>query len=736
MPLTLIVGSNGTGKTTIIESLKFVISGEEPPLSDCRRNFINNTEKSKKSSDIALIELQFINSAGEHCFAKRSISASGTGKSITPSVASSFKLGKRPWIAIHRQDEWAKTIPMLFNLPNQAILDRVVLCHQDENLWCMGDSSTVKQIFDRIFGCEQYKNEIKHIDAEIKASNAEVTICERDLIRLKEKVERKRSLRGDIDELASELKLIIAESKDLDEKIHVSSSEKKVYSDEIKRFETKDREKRLLESKADDLRQRNNVLRQSLREPLVDLKEVSNQELEEKIKSHQTLVATSKKRQLESRESIIRLRTEIKRLESKKSGIQVKGLSLVSGNLSKMNTIVNRMKPSADVTTLETLINSTTDIVTELMKQMTINDGIQWDEDDGKSDKIEQLDAAIEAKNEEISEITKNQNFMSDDLSKSFETYEEYMKNVQIRSIMQQIDEVHKKIESLNAHDTDVSDLLAQSMSKLSELETKEMKLREKRSNLIGRKSQIEREITKVRSEHQSLAKANVNYAEALGKLTCNNIVLKDLAKLKECFQKSIIAFHEQMMVKINEVLRSRWKQIYQGKDIETIELVDEETTKGKTKSINYYIALRKNGLRMKMREKSSAGQKALASIILRMTLAELFVKDFAFIALDEPTANLDLPNIISLAKAIGNYVKRRSMKGANIQWIIITHDEQFLRALDAECSPYFYRTKLDDTGSSEIVKLSSRDIDLSELPSQESELDADDNSGPDKVVE
>lgn len=40
-PLTLILGPNGTGKTTIIESLKYVTSGEYPPDSDRGKSFVH-----------------------------------------------------------------------------------------------------------------------------------------------------------------------------------------------------------------------------------------------------------------------------------------------------------------------------------------------------------------------------------------------------------------------------------------------------------------------------------------------------------------------------------------------------------------------------------------------------------------------------------------------------------------------------------------------------------------------
>jgi len=41
-PLTLILGPNGTGKTTIIEALKYATTGEFPPGSDKGKSFIHD----------------------------------------------------------------------------------------------------------------------------------------------------------------------------------------------------------------------------------------------------------------------------------------------------------------------------------------------------------------------------------------------------------------------------------------------------------------------------------------------------------------------------------------------------------------------------------------------------------------------------------------------------------------------------------------------------------------------
>jgi DNA repair protein RAD50 len=46
-PLTIIVGANGCGKTTIIESLKFACTGQHPPLSNNGSSFVHDPKVSK-----------------------------------------------------------------------------------------------------------------------------------------------------------------------------------------------------------------------------------------------------------------------------------------------------------------------------------------------------------------------------------------------------------------------------------------------------------------------------------------------------------------------------------------------------------------------------------------------------------------------------------------------------------------------------------------------------------------
>jgi DNA repair protein RAD50 len=56
-PLTLIVGHNGCGKTTIIECLKYATTGEMPP--NVKQGFVNDPQITDEAEVLAQIKLRF-----------------------------------------------------------------------------------------------------------------------------------------------------------------------------------------------------------------------------------------------------------------------------------------------------------------------------------------------------------------------------------------------------------------------------------------------------------------------------------------------------------------------------------------------------------------------------------------------------------------------------------------------------------------------------------------------------
>jgi DNA repair protein RAD50 len=108
-------------------------------------------------------------------------------------------------------------------------------------------------------------------------------------------------------------------------------------------------------------------------------------------------------------------------------------------------------------------------------------------------------------------------------------------------------------------------------------------------------------------------------------------------------------------MDEINDTIGHLWSKTYQGtgelaqpiiyplhvltyKDIDTIRIVSDhdEASTAARKSYNYRVVMVKNDVELDMRGRCSAGQKVLASIIIRLALAESFGQGCGVLALDE----------------------------------------------------------------------------------------------------
>lgn len=68
-------------------------------------------------------------------------------------------------------------------------------------------------------------------------------------------------------------------------------------------------------------------------------------------------------------------------------------------------------------------------------------------------------------------------------------------------------------------------------------------------------------------------------------------------------------------------------------------------------------VVMTKDQVEMDMRGRCSAGQKMLASIIIRLALSDSFGQNCGILALDEPTNALDVENIDALAASLVEYV-------------------------------------------------------------------------------
>ncbi|WMV31396.1 hypothetical protein MTR67_024781 [Solanum verrucosum] len=159
---------------------------------------------------------------------------------------------------------------------------------------------------------------------------------------------------------------------------------------------------------------------------------------------------------------------------------------------------------------------------------------------------------------------------------------------------------------------------------------------------------------------------------------------------------RALMRFHSMKMEEINKIIRELWQQTYRGQDIDYISIHSDSEGSG-TRSYSYKVVMLTGDTELEMRGRCSAGQKVLASLIIRLALAETFCLNCGILALDEPTTNLDGPNSESLAGALLRIMEDR--KGQeNFQLIVITHDERFAQYIgQRQHAEKYYRITKDD---------------------------------------
>jgi DNA repair protein RAD50 len=196
---------------------------------------------------------------------------------------------------------------------------------------------------------------------------------------------------------------------------------------------------------------------------------------------------------------------------------------------------------------------------------------------------------------------------------------------------------------------------------------------------------------------------ATSKYKEARVKVEVTKAGIEDLGRYASALDKAIMKYHSVKMDEINRIIAELWQKTYKGTDVDTIMIRSENESQKGNKSYNYRVVMVKADTEMDMRGRCSAGQKVLASIIIRLALAECFGVSCGLIALDEPTTNLDAKNIRALARSLSDLISARRAQ-SNFQLIIITHDEDFLRQMNcAEFADQYYHVRRNEEQKSEI---------------------------------
>ncbi|KAJ3102955.1 DNA repair protein rad50 [Phlyctochytrium planicorne] len=162
-PLTLIMGQNGSGKTTIIECLKYATTGIQPPNTKMNAGFVTDPKISNEVVVKGQVKLQFHNVKGEKTGCIRSLQVTRTAKGLSQKTLDNVIIVG----GLDDYDDTKKTAITrrcadidveMSNLlgVSLSMLDNVIFCHQENSLWPLSEATVLKTIFDEIFSVTQY----------------------------------------------------------------------------------------------------------------------------------------------------------------------------------------------------------------------------------------------------------------------------------------------------------------------------------------------------------------------------------------------------------------------------------------------------------------------------------------------------------------------------------------------------------------------------------------------------
>uniref|UniRef100_A0A673A405 Zinc-hook domain-containing protein n=1 Tax=Sphaeramia orbicularis TaxID=375764 RepID=A0A673A405_9TELE len=408
------------------------------------------------------------------------------------------------------------------------------------------------------------------------------------------------------------------------------------------------------------------------------------QQLEEQCVEFTTEIQALTRDIRDAKEQLSPLSATLEKLQQEKQELVERKRQKQEEGQEKISAIKERVKV---ITTLERDITKYTDEGKEEYKEQ-------------KESELQETGAQLHEADKQKEKINKEMGNIRQDIDTQKVQERWLQDNLTLRKRVEELKEVVAKREAL------MKDMGNMQLTLSSDL-------KKNRSIALGRQKGFEEEILHYRKElrEDQYDKADERYKNKMIIMRTTELVIKDLDLYYKALDQTIMKFHSMKMDEINKIIRDLWRSTYRGQDIEYVEIrsdMDENSSAGvKRRVYNYRVVMVKGDTALDMRGRCSAGQKVLASLIIRLALAETFCLNCGILALDEPTTNLDRENIESLAHALVEIIKSRSGQ-RNFQLLIITHDEDFVELLGrSSYIEHFYRIRKNQDQNSEITKCS-----------------------------
>jgi len=284
-PLTIIVGQNGSGKTTIIEALKFACTGEPPPLSEKGKTFVHDPKRAGAMIVKGQIKMSFRTRQGKTMLAIHSMQLtqkknSRQLKSIDGVIRFQGEGGKT--VALSKKcADMKKAIPQLLGV-SRAILENVIFCHQEESCWPLDTSKKLKEKFDDIFAATRYTKAMKNIREIKKRQIIDLKDLNADLRVLQNDLEHSQKLEQEVDDIKIRLAQYKTRQGKAEMAVRQFKAERQPLLDKKKVFEN-------LVNEIKSLKEIGHILRQKRKSTFEEMKhefDESDEELRQYIIKH------------------------------------------------------------------------------------------------------------------------------------------------------------------------------------------------------------------------------------------------------------------------------------------------------------------------------------------------------------------------------------------------------------------------------------------------------------------
>ncbi|KIJ61154.1 hypothetical protein HYDPIDRAFT_31663 [Hydnomerulius pinastri MD-312] len=194
-PVTVIVGHNGGGKTTIIECLKYATTGDQPPNTRGEA-FIHDPKMANEKEVKAQVKSRFHAANGTWMLA--------TLEGILALADYDVEKGGKRGAISTKCAETDAEISHLLGV-SKSVLENVIFCHQEDSYWPLTEPAALKNKFNDIFEATRYTKALGSIKSLRKDRVADLKADKERLESLSKEKAHADKLRSRVVELNSSI---------------------------------------------------------------------------------------------------------------------------------------------------------------------------------------------------------------------------------------------------------------------------------------------------------------------------------------------------------------------------------------------------------------------------------------------------------------------------------------------------------------------------------------------------